>query len=592
MITEMTRYTLFALTDHTATLITSLQEMGVMDIRRSHKCIDEHSAALLQKAEGIKEIMTGKELKALQNSKRMQAAALEKELAAAKLWGSCDNSALNELGQAGCSLEFHSVATKSFNNAWEQEHAISVIGEERGRTFFVVVNAPGEGPSELPGLIEKPRSIMAIQKELDSALAESASAGAKLASLNEMLPQLQAKYNAVMTELDGYLASKASVLSSDEDENALTGYLNVFEGFAPESERESICEKLDAMSLYYTAEKAVEDDTPIKLHNNRFAREFELFTGMYGMPVYGEFDPTPVLAPFFLLFFSMCMGDAGYGLLLMLIALVLKNKMPDSGLGKMHKLVFYLGAGTFIIGIVLGTFFGIPLYEASWVPAWLKKCLIVEGNVGKVAGRFDPQMVLSLGIGVFHLCLAMIMKTACQTQRNGFKNSLSTWGWTLLIVGGVITAALSVFGLLGGDALKWTVICIAVLSGLGIFIFNTPGRNPLINIGSGLWDSYNMASGLLGDTLSYIRLYALGLAGGMLGGAFNNLGTMVLGDNPTWQWLPFLLIVVFGHALNLAMSCLGAFVHPLRLNFVEYFKNAGYDGKGVKYQPLTKEINK
>ena len=97
-----------------------------------------------------------------------------------------------------------------------------------------------------------------------------------------------------------------------------------------------------------------------------------------------------------------------------------------------------------------------------------------------------------------------------------------------------------------------------------------------------------MATGILGDTLSYIRLYALGLAGGMLGGAFNNLAGMVLGDNPTWQWLPFVLIIIIGHALNLAMSALGAFVHPLRLSFVEYFKNAGYQGSGKLYQPFKK----
>ncbi len=141
-------------------------------------------------------------------------------------------------------------------------------------------------------------------------------------------------------------------------------------------------------------------------------------------------------------------------------------------------------------------------------------------------------------------------------------------------------------GLLPENVTKIAVIAIGAVSALCIFIFNTPGRNPLINIGAGLWDTYNMATGIMGDVLSYIRLYALGLAGGMLGGAFNNLGLMVLGDNPTWQWLPFVLILLAGHALNLLMSCLGAFVHPLRLTFVEYFKNSGYEGKGAKYNPL------
>jgi V/A-type H+/Na+-transporting ATPase subunit I len=98
-----------------------------------------------------------------------------------------------------------------------------------------------------------------------------------------------------------------------------------------------------------------------------------------------------------------------------------------------------------------------------------------------------------------------------------------------------------------------------------------------------------MATGLMGDVLSYIRLYALGLAGGMLGMAFNNIATMVLDGVPVpgLNWVFFIVILLFGHALNLAMSCLGAFVHPLRLTFVEYFKNSGYEGTGKRYNPLT-----
>ena len=110
-----------------------------------------------------------------------------------------------------------------------------------------------------------------------------------------------------------------------------------------------------------------------------------------------------------------------------------------------------------------------------------------------------------------------------------------------------------------------------------------------MNIGSGLWDTYNMVTGLLGDVLSYIRLYALGLAGGMLGNAFNIMGTMILDiPVPVVNWVFCIVILIFGHVLNLAMSCLGAFVHPLRLTFVEYFKNSGYEGAGAKYNPLTK----
>jgi V/A-type H+-transporting ATPase subunit I len=170
----------------------------------------------------------------------------------------------------------------------------------------------------------------------------------------------------------------------------------------------------------------------------------------------------------------------------------------------------------------------------------------------------------------------------------GIKSAISAWGWVVLIVGGILVAAGALTSVLDAEATKIAVIVIGVISVLSIYIFNKPGRNPLINIGAGLWDTYGMATGLLGDVLSYIRLYALGLAGGMLGGAFNNLAGMTLGANPTWQWVPWLLIVLLGHALNFAMSCLGAFVHPLRLTFVEYFKNSGYEGKGIKFNPLKK----
>jgi len=134
--------------------------------------------------------------------------------------------------------------------------------------------------------------------------------------------------------------------------------------------------------------------------------------------------------------------------------------------------------------------------------------------------------------------------------------------------------------------MKWAVIAVGGISALAIYIFNTPGRNPLVNIGAGLWDTYNMATGILGDVLSYLRLFALGLAGGMLGQAFNNLAVSVKGDSPL-TWLPFVLILIIGHVMNIMLSGLGAFVHPMRLTFMEYFKNAGYEGKGSSYNPLT-----
>lgn len=319
---------------------------------------------------------------------------------------------------------------------------------------------------------------------------------------------------------------------------------------------------------------------------------FESLTGMYGMPDYGEYDPTPVVSIFFLLFFAMCLGDAGYGLVLILVGLAIrKGWLKISMFDGLGSLIATLGAATAVVGGALGTFFGMSIINLVPEGSALKSYYeFVGSDIPTPMGELPFQMLLALGIGIFHICLAMVIKAVGYTRRFGFKENISTWGWLILIVGGLIIALLGVGKLISAEAIKWAVIVIGAVSALAIYIFNTPGRNPLINVGAGLWDTYNMATGILGDVLSYIRLFALGLAGGMLGAAFNDLGLMVLGDGG-FNWVFFVLILIIGHVLNLLMSCLGAFVHPLRLNFVEYFKNSGYEGKGKLYKPLRTEVD-
>ncbi len=249
----------------------------------------------------------------------------------------------------------------------------------------------------------------------------------------------------------------------------------------------------------------------------------------------------------------------------------------------MAPLVVILGIGTAVIGFLFHTFFSMDI--STWGIFQPIKWIFLPG---KIMG-YDGTMVLSIIVGVIHLCLAMCVKTYEETKNKGFLNSLGTWGWTLLIVGGVVVAALALIGVLSKDLTKWIIIVLGVVSALGIFVFNDLKRNKLANVGVGLWDTYNTVTGLIGDVLSYLRLYALGLAGGMLGLAFNNIGQMILGDGSNAiLWIPFILIVVIGHTLNIAMAALGAFVHPLRLNFLEFFKNSGYEARGRNYTPLSK----
>ncbi len=575
MIAKMTKYSFILLSTDKEQFLESLQGIGVVDITRSSKPIDEKSASILEQISALKkkidELEKGSDAH-LQNLLG-QKAETQRQLHDTLPWGEFDRGAIESLAEKGLHIHFYTVPSKKFDPTWEQDFALQVISEQDGLTYFTVVNpegfpvkeisAPKESAAEIKGHIESlEREIKDYEDSLHAQKSE--------------IPSLKEQIDSLGRDLDRYLASAKA-------DSAAENMLCCFEGFAPVECDAKVKALLDSECVYYVSEQAtVEDNPPIKLHNNRFARMFEGLTGMYGMPVYDEFDPTPVLSVFFMLFFAMCMGDAGYGLILILFGIAVNKKWVKIDMFKnIGSLISFLGGATLVVGLFLGTAFGVSLHEASWVPESFKKLMIV----GKV-GSYDIQMVLALGIGVFHICLAMLIKTACYLRRFGFKESISTCGWTLLIVGVILTLAVSMFTGLSQETTKTVIIAIAAVSALGIFIFNKPGRNPLLNIGSGLWDTYNMATGLMGDVLSYIRLYALGLAGGMLGGAFNDLSMMVLGAHPTWQWAAAVVILFFGHVLNLLMSCLGAFVHPLRLTFVEYFKNSGYEGKGLKYNPL------
>ena len=586
MITQMKKYTFLVFHRDYEAFLEQLRSLGVVHIteKASGTAEDATLQSLLQQADRLrKTIAQGAPDQLLQEKANVESriAATEKEAKAMAVWGDFSSERIEQLQQAGYSLHFFVCPQKKFEAEWGTEVAV-----EKGQVYFVVVEKAGE-ESALSEDLQAHATELTLSKKSSAALLQDVE-GLKglLAAQNarielwqkEQLPAMEQEYKETLQQIDWQRVT----LNTD---TVAEGALKVVEGFCPIDQTVALDTMLQEQDIYFQAEDPTEEDnTPIKLRNNWFTRMFECFTGMYGMPTYGEFDPTPILAPFYLLFFAMCMGDAGYGLVLIAFGLLVHYKKLNismfEGLG---PIITTLGVGTAVVGLFLGTFFGIPLAQADWYPEALKG-IIVQG---KVMG-YDAQMVLAICIGVFHICLAMVVKAICYTKRFGFKENISTWGWLLLVVGGLSALILLMLFNAPAEVTKWTLIGIAGVSALGIYIFNKPGRNPLLNIGAGLWDTYNMATGLLGDVLSYVRLYALGLAGGMLGGAFNDLGLMVLGENPTWQWVGFVLILLIGHVLNVAMSALGAFVHPLRLTFVEYFKNSGYEGKGVDYQPFKK----
>ena len=512
----------------------------------------------------------------------MQLPVLDKEIDAMEVWGEFDWKLVDQLKANGWQMQFYCCPEKSFEETWIDECNATIINRKGGQCYFVTVNQlPVELEAEVVRLPKQCLSeLVREQEELKSAIKKA----------NDDLDQFCVDNVSVVENALESLESDINLMEVEQlgGERMADGAIVMMDGWVPVENDAEVRKMLDESGVYYEIRPAEkEDNAPIKLKNGKISRAFEMLTKMYGMPDYGEFDPTPLLAPFYALFFGMCVGDAGYGLLLVLLGLYLKKKLSKSMAGMMNLLIT-LGVATTIVGAVFNTFFGVSLTSLD-LPHWMDS-LIISGKWDGTA--YDKTMVIALLVGMFHICFALTVKAIGSTVRYGFKNALSDWGWWLLVGGSVVVATLNYLGVIDMEVSKVAFIGIGGVAAIGIYLLNNIRRNVFVNIGAGLWDTYNMATGLMGDLLSYLRLYALGLAGGMLGGVFNTLGMQLrdtMGDFLFGipGWICFGLIFVAGHGLNIALSCLSGYVHSIRLTFVEYFKNSGYDGKGTAYKPFS-----
>ena len=515
-------------------------------------------------------------------SLNMQLPVLDKEIDAMEVWGEFDWNVIEKLKTNGWQMQFYCCPEKLFDETWTDEYNATIINRKGGQSYFVTVNqTPVELEAETVRLPKQRLSELVREQEELKATIQKANADLDLFCINH-IPVVE---KALRT-----LESDINLMEVEQlgGERMADGAIVMMDGWVPVENDAEVRKMLDESGVYYEIRPAEkEDNAPIKLKNGKISRLFEVLTKMYGMPDYGEFDPTPLFAPFYALFFGMCVGDAGYGLLLVVLGFYLKKKLSKSMAGMMNLLIT-LGAATTVVGAVFNTFFGASLTDLN-LPEWMNS-LVISGKWDGTS--YDKTMVIALLVGMFHICFAMTVKAICSTARYGFKNALSDWGWWLLVGGSVVVATLNYLGVVDMEMSKMAFIGIGGVSAIGIYLLNNIRRNVFANIGAGLWDTYNMATGLMGDLLSYLRLYALGLAGGMLGGVFNTLGMQLrdtLGDFLFGipGWICFGLIFVAGHGLNIALSCLSGYVHSIRLTFVEYFKNSGYDGKGVEYKPFS-----
>lgn len=497
--------------------------------------------------------------------------SLDAEFKSLAPWGDFDSSRLSQLADAGYKVRFHVCPSKNYSEQWESDYNAFVIERDRNSVRFVTISSPDTEPAINATPCSLPeKSLSAVKESLDATRREIEIAGKELSSFAAgNLDALKARRNELMESID-----LSNVRLSTE--HACEDTLMLLQGWIPAKLLSDAEKALDEEHCYYeVSDPTPEDDIPIRMSNNRFFRLFEPFTQLYMLPSYGELDLTPFFAPFFLLFFGLCLGDIGYGLL-MILAMPVFDKLfklinPDFS----KWLVPLFGGATMICGLLTGTAFGFNLYDLN-IPIFQKLKDIFYQD-------YSTMFTLSLIIGGVQILFGMILKAVNLTIQCGFKHAVSTIGWIVLMV----TVAISVIAGLGFDNIY--VIILLALAGIMIFLLNSPGKNPLLNIGLGLWDTYNMATGLLGDVLSYVRLFALGLSGGILASVFNSLAEGMSPDVPVLGFIVTALIFLVGHAINIFMNFLGAIVHPMRLTFVEFFKNAGYAGGGKTYKPLAKQ---
>lgn len=498
--------------------------------------------------------------------------AVEKELVQLEPWGDFDPKSVARLRDAGYQIDFYICSDKQFKEEWVDLYNATEINHVGSKLYFVTVMPKGENIDlevETAKLPDCSLSDLHVRKENLAKQSEALQARLKDLAAS-VVPDLQAAQAQVHSQIE---FSKV-VLNTD---SLADNKLMLLQGWAPADCVSKIKDFLESKEVYYeVADPTPEDDVPILLDNKGFFRLFEPIMRLYMLPKYNELDLTPFFAPFFMLFFGLCLGDSGYGLFMLLAVTIyrLVAKNISASMKPILTLVQLLGASTMVCGLLTGTCFGFNLYDIQ-LPLFqsLKEAISLD----------NQQMFnLSLILGGVQIIFGMILKAVNQTIQFGFKYAVATIGWLFILVSTAIAFAAPGFIPMGGTV-HMVFLAIGVLMA---YLYNSPGKNVFVNIGLGLWDSYNMATGLLGDVLSYVRLFALGLSGGILASVFNSLAVGMSPDNVIAGPIVMVLIFVIGHAINMFMNVLGAMVHPMRLTFVEFFKNSGYEGGGKEYKPF------
>lgn len=599
----MTKYSMLILSADMDSFLAGIQGMGMVDITRSAVAIDDCSKEAVEKIASSKEIAkklvefrksnpalvdaastatSVPEDEALFNAatkafdrKEDTAKALDtlrSEYNIALPWGEFSHSDLKRIGQIGLTPHFYAVPDKAFKQEWEEEYPLYLLNKVAGKTYFVILSAKGEDYKFPISTEEKlpETNCIELSAKIREKEAEAEAINAEIAVYTLHIDKLNRFAASIGEGLDLYLAKAGSVTEGE-------GSICLLEGFAPTADDAKVKTFLDSSPAYYISENAKgEDNPPVKLKNNRFSKLFEPIGGLYELPSYDEPDLTPYFAPFYMLFFGCCLGDMGYGLILLLTGIAASIFMPKfSAYG---KLVAWLGFGSILMPLLSGTFFGMKVYDIVQMPDNIKALFFS-----------DLKMFwFSIIFGIFQIIFARMLKAIFAFGRKDWDTGLTEVGWSLVIIW--LTCAYA------GSQMDMTLLpkmvsMPMIIVGLALVLFcSKPSKNFFLRPLKGVISLYDV-TGIFGDVLSYIRLFGLGTTGGILALVINSIALSMSGL-PYVGWVLTVIVLIFGHLAVMGLSCLGAFVHPIRLTFVEFYKNSGFQGGGRAYKPLKLSNNK
>ena len=419
------------------------------------------------------------------------------------------------------------------------------------------------------------QNISQIQTRLDEIQKEQLALKKKAAQLADNKFKLQVLFDHYQN-LNSRMNTESTAPATDN--------VVFFEGWVKKKDYirlEKLVSPFDACAVA-PVQPGEEEEEPVEIENAQFIRPFETVTRLYGMPIPSSIDPTVFLAPFFAIFFGLCIADGGYGLILVaLLAWAIKKAQGDK---KMLWMLLVCSIATTLAGAITGGWFGDSITSLLGPDNVLEKIRV------KIM-LFDPMtqpmafFLLSLGMGYFQIQFGLFIAFFANLKKKDIAAAIwdqLTW---IIHLNTLLCLGLSAGGILPASLSRPCGI-IAILTSLAILLFTARGVAWGGRIGLGVYQLFSTVF-YMGDVLSYARLMALGMVGAGFGMAINVL-VKLIAEVPYVGWLLGALLFVGGHLFNIALSVLGAFVHTMRLQFVEFFPKF-FTGGGRDFIPLQNE---